>query len=170
MRKIVSLLTAMVLAACADTGLPPVATDQIRVRFPPGGVVDVIEVDAVDRLPLRQAELVAPDGQATPASYLNVDASPGVTFNPEFANNPYAGNALGAANITAGVTSAGLTPGAPQQRVAVLAMVSTASIPLPDPVEYRRDWRGYRIRLGFGDPPGAVETRELPAPEPLPGG
>jgi hypothetical protein len=49
-------------------------------------------------------------------------------------------------------------------------MVSTASILLPDPVEYRRDWQGYRIRLGFGDPPGAVETRELPAPEPPPGG
>jgi hypothetical protein len=170
MRKFVSLLTAMVLAACADTGLPPLATDQIRARFPPGGVVDVIVIDAVDRLPLRQAELVAPDGQATPASYLNVDASPGVTFNPEFATNPYAISAFGTANTTLGVAVPALTPGAPQQRVAVLAMVSTASIALPDPVEYRRDWRGYRIRLGFGDPPGAVETRELPAPMPPPGG
>ena len=159
MRKFVSLLTAMVLAACADTGLPPLATDQIRARFPPGGVVDVIVIDAVDRLPLRQAELVAPDGQTTPASYLNVDSSPSVTFNQNFANSPYAG-----------VAAPGLTPGAPQQRVAFLAMVSTASILLPDPVEYRRDWQGYRILLGFGDPPGAVETRELPAPEPPPGG
>jgi hypothetical protein len=162
MRGIVFLLTVIVLAACAESGLPPLATDQIRVRFPPGGVVDVIEVDAVDRLPLRQAELVAPDGQTTPASYLNVNGSPGVAFNQEFVNNPYAGNAFG-------TIPPGLTPGAPQQRVAVLAMVSTASIPLPDPVEYRRDWRGYRIRLGFGDPPGAVQTRELPAPEPPPG-
>jgi len=170
MRNIVSLLTAMVLAACADTGLPPVATDQVRARFPPGGVVDVIEVDAVDRLPLRQAELVAPDGRTTPASYLNVDASPSVAFNQEFVNNPYAGNSFGVGNLTAGVAAPGLTPGAPQQRVAFLAMISTASIRLPDPVEYRRDWQGYRIRLGFGDPPGAAETRELPAPEPPPGG
>jgi len=56
---------------------------KIRVRFPPGGVVDVIEIDAVDRLPLRKAELVAPDGRATPASYLNVTSSPSVTFNQE---------------------------------------------------------------------------------------
>src|SRR5437870_8045164 len=68
MRGVVSLLlAAILLAACADSGLPPV-TDQIRARFPPGGVVDVIEVDAIDRLPLRKAELVAPDGQTTPAS------------------------------------------------------------------------------------------------------
>ena len=78
--------------------------------------------------------------------------------------------ATGDANGTSfSILSPGLTPSAPQQRVTVLAMVSTASIPLPDPVEYRRDWRGYRIRLGFGDPPSAVEIRELPAPEPLAG-
>ena len=62
-----------------------------------------------------------------------------------------------------------LTGGAPQQRAAFLAMISTASIPLPDPVEYRRDWRSYRVRLSFGDAPGEVETREVDAPEPPPG-
>jgi hypothetical protein len=160
MRKFVPLLTLLVFAACADTGLPPLATDQIRIRFPPGGVVDVIEIDALDRLPLRRAELVAPDGQTTPASYLNVNSSPAVAFNEQFANSPYAGN----------VSGLGLTAGATQQRVAVLAIVSTASIPLPDSVEYRRDWRAYRIRLDFGDPPDAVETREVAAPEPPPGG
>ena len=64
MRGVVFLLSAAILlAACPDSGLPPVVTDQIRARFPPGGVVDVIEIDAVNRLPLRKAELVAPDGQ-----------------------------------------------------------------------------------------------------------
>jgi hypothetical protein len=165
MRGVVFLLTVIVLAACAESGLPPLATDQIRVRFPPGGVVDVIEIDAVERLPLRKAELVAPDGRSTPASYLNVNSSPGVTFNQEFANSPY-----GVGAVTPGVAAPGLTAGFPQQRVTILAMFSTASIPLPDPVEYRRDWRGYRILLGFGDPPGTVETRDLAAPEPPPGG
>ena len=79
MRGVLTVLTIIVLAACADGGLPPLASDQIRVRFPAGGVVDVIEVDAVNRLPLRKAELIAADGQATPASYLNVNPSPGVT-------------------------------------------------------------------------------------------
>jgi hypothetical protein len=54
-------------------------------------------------------------------------------------------------------------------REQLLATVSSAEIALPDPVVYRRDWRRYRIRLTFGTPPGEVETREIPAPEPPPG-
>jgi hypothetical protein len=50
--------------------------------------------------------------------------------------------------------------------VELLAMVSTASTPLPDEVAYRREWRSYRIFLGFGDLPGEVERRVLRAPEP----
>ena len=170
MRDVLSLLSAVILlAACADSGPPPLATDQIRARFPPGGVVDVIEVDAVDRLPLRKAELIAPDGQATPASYLNVIPSPDITLDREFVGSPLSGNTFGYGNITANLAAPG-GAAAPQQRVALLAMVATASILLPDPVEYRRDWRGYRIRLDFGDPPGAVEIRELAAPQPPPGG
>jgi hypothetical protein len=48
--------------------------------------------------------------------------------------------------------------------------VSTADIPLPDPVAYRRDWRKYRIRLTFGTLPGEIETHEIAAPEPPPPG
>jgi hypothetical protein len=170
MRGIVCLATLVLLAACTDDGSPLLPSDQIRARFPPGGVVDVIEVDAVDRLPLRKAELIAPDGQVIPASYLNVNPSPSITANQEFPNGPYAGTAFGVGNIAVGVPLPTLTGEAPQQRVVFLEMVATASIPLPDPVEYRRDWRGYRIRLSFGDPPGEVESRELAAPEPPPGG
>jgi len=57
-----------------------------------------------------------------------------------------------------------------QGEVQLLATVSTAEIPLPDPVAYRRDWTNYRIRLTFGTPPGDVETREIAAPEPPPPG
>jgi hypothetical protein len=52
--------------------------------------------------------------------------------------------------------------------VKLLAMVSTASIPLPDEVAYRRECRSHRIFLSFGDLPGEVERRGLPAPEPPP--
>jgi len=170
MHRVLVLLMIALLAACADDGSPPVAGDQTRVRFPAGGVVDVIEVDAVNRLPLRKAELVAPDGLTTPASYLNVNPSPGVTSSQGLPNGPYAGNALGVGNIAAGGPLPTLTGGAPQQRTAFLAMVSSATIPLPDPVEYRRAWQGYRVRLSFGDLPGDVETQEIRAPEPPPGG
>src|SRR5262249_26757442 len=157
MRYGVTISIFVLLAACANDGQTPLAGDQIHVRFPAGSVVDVIEIDTVNRLPLRRAELIATDGQATPASYLNVNPSPSVTSYQGLANGPYAGNAFGVGNIVAGVPSFATTGGAPQQRAALLAMVSTASIPLPDPVEYRRDWRSYFVRLSFGDAPGDVE-------------
>jgi hypothetical protein len=170
MRGVAAILTFVFLAACADGGLPPLTGDQVSVRFPAGGVADVIEIETVNRLPLRKVELVAVDGQTTPASYLNVSASPSVTSYEGWPNGPYAGGALGVGNIATGLPLPAPTGGAPQQRTAFLSMVSSASIPLPDPVEYRRDWRSYRIRLSFGDPPGEVETREVNAPEPPPGG
>ena len=169
-RGVRAILTIVLLAACADGGLPPLAGDQVRLRFPAGGVVDVIEVDAVNRLPLRKAELIAPDGVATPASYLSVNPSPSVTFYQGLPNGPYTGGALGVGNVAAGVPPPALTGGAAQQRAEFLAMVASASIPLPDPVEYRREWRSYRVRLSFGDPPQEVETQEIAAPEPPPGG
>ncbi len=144
--------------------------DQIRARFPPGGVVVAIEVDAVDRLPLRSAELIAPDGEATQASYLHVDPSPSVAFDQRFVDAPYTGNAFGLRNIGSNVPFPADFGGAPQARAQLLTMVSTASIPLPDEIAYRRDWRSYRIFLSFGDVAGEVERRVLPAPEPPPKG
>jgi hypothetical protein len=170
MRGVATILMMVLCSACADGGLPPFAGDQVRVRFPAGGVVDVIEVDAVNRLPLRKVELIAADGQATPAAYLNVNPSPSVTSYQGLPNGPYAGDAFGVGNIAAGMPLPALTAGAPQQRAAILAIISTASIPLPDPVEYRRDWRSYRVRLSFGEAAGEVETREVDAPEQPPGG
>jgi hypothetical protein len=170
MKAVLAVLTIVLIAGCADNGLPPPSGDRVRVRFPAGGVVDVIEVDAVDRLPLRKAELIAPDGQATPASYLGVNGSPSITYYQAMPNGPYAGDAFGIGNIATGVPQPTLTGGAPQQQALLLAMVSTASIPLPDPVEYWRDWRNYRVRLSFGDAPGEVETREVDAPKPPSGG
>ena len=62
MRAAPFLLTLAFAAACApESGLPPLPTDQVSARFPPGGVVNSIEIDAIDRLPLRTAELVSPD-------------------------------------------------------------------------------------------------------------
>jgi hypothetical protein len=170
MRAAACLLTILVLGACGEGGLPQLPNDQVRARFPPGGVVDVIEVDAVDRLPLRKAELIAPDGAATSATWLHVNPSPSVTFYQEFPASPYSSNTFGVSNLAAGVPLPAEVGGAPQGTATLLAMAASASIRLPDPVEYRRDWRDYRIRLSFGDPPGEVYTRELAAPEPPPGG
>ena len=164
MRAAAFMLTLAFVAACApESGLPPLPADQVRARFPPGGVVNSIEIDAVDRLPLRTAELVSPDGQATPASYLHVNPSPSVTFYQRQIDTPYEGNIFGIGNLA---PVPAVVTGAPQGDAQFLAMVSTASIPVPDEIEYRRDWRSYRIFLSFGDLAGEVERRVLPAPEP----
>ena len=78
-RSILSILWFILLAACGDSGPAPVPSDQIRASFPRGGVVDVIEVDTVNHLPLRSAALIAPDGQVTQTSYLAVNPSPSAT-------------------------------------------------------------------------------------------
>ncbi|TMJ66185.1 MAG: hypothetical protein E6G83_11120 [Alphaproteobacteria bacterium] len=164
MRAAALLLTLALAAGCApESGLAPLPTHQVSARFPPGGVVNSIEIDAVDRLPLRTAELVSPDGQATPASYLHVNPSPSVTFYQRQIDTPYEGNIFGIGNLA---PVPAVVTGAPQGDAQFLAMVSTASIPVPDEIEYRRDWRSYRIFLSFGDLAGEVERRVLPAPEP----
>ena len=164
MRTAAFLLMLTLIAACApERGLPPLPADRVSARFPPGGVVNSIEVDAINRLPLRTAELVSPDGQVTPASYLHVNPSPSVTFYQRRIDTPFEGNFFGIGNVA---PVPAVVSGAPQGDAQLLAMVSTASIPVPDEIEYRRDWRSYRIFLSFGDLAGEVERRVLPAPEP----
>jgi hypothetical protein len=168
MRVAAFMLTVALVAACApETGLPSLPSDQVHARFPPGGVVNSIEIDAIDRLPLRTAELVSPDGRATPASYLHVNPSPSVAVYQRRIDTPYEGNIFG---VGSGAPASGVVSGAPQGDAQLLAMASTASIPVPDEIEYRRDWRSYRIFLSFGDLAGEVERRILPAPEPPPKG
>lgn len=168
MLRIARLLPAvLLLAACGGGGVAPLPTDQVRASFPPGGIVDQIVVDAIDRLPLRAAALVAPDGSATPALSITANPAPTRTYSAQSPNNPYAGANFGVANIGSNALAPGIVGAASQTETTLLAVVSTAEIQLPDPLAYRRNWRKYRIRLRFGDPP-QVETREIAAPAPPP--
>jgi predicted small lipoprotein YifL len=169
MRMFATLAMLLVLAGCGG-GPPALPTDQVRASFPPGGVVDQIQVDAVDRLPLRSAELVAPDGSATRAASIIANPAPTETFSQQFPNGPYSSGQFGVSSIGSNALAPAVVGAAPQTQTTLLAVVSSASIPLPDPVAYRRDWQKYRIRLRFGDPPGPAGTREIAAPEPPPGG
>ena len=169
MRIVASFLILVALSACTvESGPVSLPSDQVRAYFPSGGVVNAIEVDATNRLPLRTAELVAPDGDATPASYLHVGSNPGVTYYQRFFNRPYVGNAMGIGDLAVGNSVTQDIGGAPQGAVRLLSMVSTATILLPDENAYRRDWRSYRVFLSFGDLSGEVERQVLPAPEPPP--
>ncbi len=175
MRRVVPVLLALLsIAGCEGGGAPPSGSpdpgNQVRVGFPRGGLVDTIEIDAIERLPLRAADLVSADGRTIPANHIDVTASPTVATGQWVAGDPWQ-TALAGRGSAAVLTMPNAQAGAALQgEQQLLAMVSTAEIALPDPIAYRRDWRKYRIRLTFGIPPGEIETREIAAPEPPPPG
>ncbi len=171
MRRVLPVLVPLLLiAGCEDGGAPPPGpTAQLRAGFPRGGIADTIAIEAIERLPLRAAELLSPDGATTPASTIDVVASPSFAGGQRVAGDPWQSALSGSASAAALNWQHAEAGAAPQSREQLLATVSRAEIALPDPVVYRRDWGHYRIRLTFGTPPGEIETREIAAPEPPPG-
>lgn len=165
MRLAVSLSLLLLVGACNAPGPTPLPTERVRARFPPHGIANVIEIETLTRLPLRRAALIGPDGTAIPASRLEANPSGSFAAYQWAANHPYAG--MPAPGGAAQPSVPRISGAAAQSESRLLAVLSTASIPLPDPIAYRRDWRGSRIRLVFGSPPGPVETREIAAPKPL---
>jgi hypothetical protein len=155
----------MTLAACTDAPPPALGPQQgVRASFPPGGVTGVIQIDALDALPLHAAELVAPDGTATPASYLDVTANPRTLGGTASITDPWRASMLGGNGIDPTLGTAPSPVVRAQERI--LLTSSTADITLPDPVAYGRDWTGYKIRLSFG--PSGGDVREIAAPQPPP--
>jgi hypothetical protein len=173
MRRVLPILLLPSLLVGCDSAPPaPAAATgagaQLRVGFLPHGLVDTIEVDAVDRLPLQAAALVAPDGAATPAGYVNAETSHNLSTGQWDASHQWQ-DAVTGNNAYVTLSMPHIDAGAAlRSQGQLMAVVSTADITLPDPVVYRRDWQHYRVRLTFGTSPGAVETREIAAPEPLP--
>jgi hypothetical protein len=159
-RRTLMLLPLLLAAACEGSGPAPLPVDQVTASFPSHGITDVIVIDATDRLPLRAATLIAPDGSTVPADGIDVNARPRSTYGLAAAADPTHG---GIGDLVQ--TGPPMVPSI-QSEGQLLTTISRASITLPDPVVYRRDWQHYRIRLDFGTAPGAVETQEIAAPEP----
>ena len=176
MKRAAGLLALLLLlAACPGTGPAPLPNDQIRAGFPPGGIANQIEITAIDRLALRGAELVSPDGYVTPALSVTANPAPTDFFTQQSLGVTYSAPEFGVTSVgSGGLTNIAPNPAtpkpvgaAPQTETRLLAILSTASIQLPDPAAYDRNWQRYRIRLRFGDPPD-VEIREIAAPSPPP--
>lgn len=172
MRRFLPLLfPALLLSACEGGGgapQPALPIAEIKAGFPRGAVIDAIQVDAVDPLPLRAAELVAPDGAATPASSIDIVRDPSSHAGQRAAEAAW-NDAVSGNNAAAALAMPNAEANAAlRSQTRLLTTISSATIPLPDPVAYRRDWTQYRLRLSFGTPPGRVETREIAAPAPPP--
>ncbi len=139
---------ALALGGCSGdegAGAPPV--ESVSARFE--ALSDVIVVNARDRLPLRSAVLVAPDGERAPAYSLDVTASPVIEPPP-------------------GEQILMATPGAPRVVTRLNMVISTALIRLPDANRYAKNWRDSRVELQFGDPGSGERTVTLNAPKPPP--
>jgi hypothetical protein len=157
------------LAGCAGTGgLTPLPAEHARATFRPGGDINVIKIDVLDNLPLRAAELVAPDGTATPASWLDVNDKRQTNGGEQAIANPWRSDAAFADVAPTTLPNTGASVGVYASHTELLMMSAGADITVPDPVAYRRDWQNYKIRLTFGAP-GAPNTREIAAPQPPPG-
>jgi hypothetical protein len=173
MRRCLLVLSLTVLAACANLP-PPVTGPQqgVRASFPPGAVVNVIRVDALDTLPLRSAELIAPDGGSTPASSLDAQANPSARGGQSTLSDPWRSSMLSAGDLDLRPNQLQSVSGnaTVRSQTQLLLTVSTADIPLPDPVAYRENWAKYKIRLGFGAAGDRLDIREIAAPEPPSGG
>jgi hypothetical protein len=171
------LVSLGIVAGCSEESTTPAQSGgnaaiieplQLHVGFPPGSVADTIAIDAVDRLPLRTADLISPDGTTTAASYVNSQDAPRLATGQWAAGNAWYG-AVGGSNALAALTLANApTVTAVQSQAQLLAIVSRAEVAVPDPAAYRHDWRHYRLRLTFGVSPSTAETREIAAPPPPP--
>jgi hypothetical protein len=164
MRRLLPILPYLLfLTACADAPPPALLPGpHVTIAFPPRGVVNVIKIEAVDNLPLRAAELVAPDGTVTPAGWLDVQR------NIQDDNGQYAvDSVLHAASFASTATALPNTnsSAAYLSQETLLLMMGDAEITVPDPVVYKRDWQRYKIRLTFGAP-SVPDIRELAAPQP----
>ena len=168
MDRAAPMLLLFVLAGCGGVGAPPPgpASPAAEVRVGFGGIADTLTITAVERLPLRAAALVAPDGAATPASAISVEPMPRAAVGQFAKSNPWRDAVAGTSPLAALPSWNAQAGAALQSQEQLLATVSTADIPLPDAAAYHRDWPHYRIRLTFGTPPGEVELREIPAPPP----
>jgi hypothetical protein len=173
MRRYAPFALVLLLAACAsDTvpiaGPPPGTVD---ARFAQGGEANVITVTAYDRVPIRNAALVAPDGSILPSYHINTERPTRYGSGSGAAPTVGIGVGGGSSGSFAIGSGIGLTfplggYAGPQSTTQSGNILSTAYIRLADPVDYRRRWKNYTIRVRLGDPPSDVHFVTLAAPPP----
>lgn len=157
------LAGALALAACAAPE-PPRPT--MGAGFDPAAAT--IQIAVRDKLPLRAATLVLPDGHEVAAREITVSPPP---KSRERSERPGVG--VGATGGSSSGVDTAVFIDLPisldflRRKTAPSTLIeSRARIPVGDGAIYRRDWAASHLKLKLGDPPGEVREIELPAPAP----
>jgi hypothetical protein len=161
----VTLLAALgfILAACSAP--PERRADvpdygEVKVLFALGQDVQVINIRALDRLPITAAVLVLPDGERVAAYSIDHVANPSVTNRLTLG-----GPSNNVATLGSGPpTLAG--PGLPAPTTTLIGQIASVGlIRVPDMETYRADWKTAKVEVHLGlAPDERVEV--LPAPQP----
>lgn len=162
MRYIPALAALLLLAACSGDGGD--ITRPVSAEFAPADTETAgaaIEVTVEDRQPVETAELVAPDGSATPAH--QIDRSRIVEHG---AAQPSIG--VGVFGGSSGRVGGGVGIGFPMGSSGSYDRVidSRALIRVPDMAAYRQGWQDWKIRIRLGTTETNERVMEIPAPRP----
>jgi hypothetical protein len=171
-RRSIAVLLVLGLASCAEYGDAGQGPDTAVARFVPGGEVTVVQVTVSDTRPVRAAELDGPDGKVVPA--YSIESNPASVYGrPAFRPSigMGGGGGFGGGNSSFGgglgfampLNGADVAPGSVSLSSGQIQ--STALIRLPDPQDYRKTWRDWRVQIQLGDPPEVkFITFQAPAP------
>lgn len=165
-------LVALALAGCASdpqTPKPP----SIEARYGAGG--NIVQVTVTDRLPLRGAELVAPNGTAEAARSINTErlarsyAAPGYGPTVGVGVGGFSGSSGRSGfgtGLGLGFPLGGFGSGPATESELAAQVVSNAFIPVADAEAYRASWRQWRVRLSLGAAGVDERVVEVEAPPP----
>jgi hypothetical protein len=132
--------------------------DSAVAQFGAGANINIIEVAVSDRERASRIELIGPGGVVWKARSLVAEAAASQAATTSGFPPPDIAIKSGAVISALGQNAAGHNSSN--------QIVSTASIPLAEPLRYRRSWQEWRIRIEFGTSPGPVRVVTLPAPRP----
>jgi hypothetical protein len=121
---------------------------------------NTIEVRGFGRLPLEQAELIAPDGTVQTALDRQNDY-----VTDDYYSRPTVGVG-GAGGSRGSAVGVGISFPILEDRSSGAFYRSRASFPILDMPLYRLTWRDWRIRMRFQGAGEPARQVELPAPEP----
>jgi hypothetical protein len=161
------LVAGMLLAAgCSGGGNGGGARPGEVLSYEPDGpTAGRIEITTVAQRALVRAELRLPDGRVEPAAILEHSTVMGPSGG---GIAPGVGVGVGVFGGSSSGIGTGVSIGVPLgggRRMGEAYLRSRARIVLRDAAAYRRDWRGARVHLDFGEN-ADPRTLLLPAPEP----